>query len=124
MPTFFKKIDFWVILILLVVSIPLRFVNLGYSEFQDDEKKATVRLLPNQSLGDFFLSQRKGPAQFLVTSATIFITGDKLNEFAVRFPFTLLNLASVIVFYLLIKKLINNTFTALFSALLYSVNGF
>lgn len=112
-----------VILLLVFVAL-LRFVNLGYSEFQDDEKKALIRKSEGQSTYNFFLQQRKGPMQFVVTSATLFFIDDYRNELALRLPFTVMNLISVFVFYLVLREIIDSHVPAMFGAFLYGLNGF
>ncbi len=119
--------EFLIILFLVVVSIPLRFTNLGYAELQDDEKKAfyVYKAIEGQSPLDFFLSQRKGPIQFFISEIPYSITGDYRNEFAQRFAFALINLLSVVVLYKLLLKLTKgDSLAAVFGALLYSTNGF
>ena len=111
----------------MAVSIPLRFTNLGYSELQDDEKKAfyVYKAVGGQSPLNFFLNQRKGPIQFFISEIPYSITGDFRNEFAQRFPFALINLLSVVVLYKLLLKLTDgDNLAAVFGALLYSTNGF
>lgn len=114
----------FLIFTLLIIAAPLRFTNLGYSEFQDDEKKAMIRLATNQAPMDFLISQRKGPMQFLVSEIPLSITHDRKNEVAQRLPFTIFNLGSIVVLYLLILKLTNSKLGAFLGTLLYSVNGF
>ena len=118
------KTDILIIILLTALSAPLRFINLGYSEFQDDEKKAYIRLAKDQTVTDFLLQQRKGPMQFLATYIPYSITGDYRNELAGRLPFTLINTASVIVLYLLLKKLTKSRMASVFGAVLYMTNGF
>ncbi len=113
-----------VIFLLISATVPLRFINLGYSEFQDDEKKAFMRVLPDENVFEFFIRQRKGPMQFLVTQVPYLITHDYRNEFAERFPFAVLNTASVILLYLLLLKITKNKLASFFGALIYSTNGF
>jgi len=59
-----KKIA--VIALFLLAGV-LRFVNLGYSDYQGDEIKALYNPKEIKS-AQFFLEQRKGPMQFLVTA--------------------------------------------------------
>jgi hypothetical protein len=120
--SFFKRYGLLILLILLATF--LRFYNLGYSEFQDDEKKAFIRKNETTSTFQFFMEQRKGPMQFLVTSATLLIKNEPRNELLIRFPFTVANLLSVIVFYLLLKELFDSDITAFLGGLIFSLNGF
>ncbi len=114
------------LLALLVISATLRFVNLGYSEFQDDEKKTQIRLYEGETWVDFFMRQRKGPMQFLVAQIPFSIYNPKVevNEVAVRLPFTVANLVSVFVLYALIYKLTKSHLASFIVSLIYSVNGF
>ncbi len=112
------------IILLISVALPLRLVNLGYSEFQDDEKKALIRLVPNQTTINFLLEQRKGPMQFFVTSIPRALLQSYKNEAAIRLPFALINTGSVIVLYLLLYKITQNKLASAFGALLYLTNGF
>jgi len=110
--------------ILIVFTVYTRFYNLGYSDYIGDEHKAFIELSSGQSLGNFFMTQRKGPMQFIVSHIPYLITGNFRNELAQRIPFSLASLGAVIVFYFLIKKLTKNTYTAFLSAFFLTVNGF
>lgn len=112
------------ILLLILLGSFLRINNLGYSEFQDDEKKAMLRLKENQSLYSFFMEQRKGPMQFIVTSTVLAFNPDMRNEFLLRIPFTLMNIASIIVFYLIIYKLTKSKLISFLGSILFLTNGF
>lgn len=113
-----------IVALLIAVTIPLRFTDLGYSEFQDDEKKAFFRPPNNVTTIDFFLSRRKGPMQFVVSYIPYLITQDFRNEFAQRLPFTIANTLSVAVLYLLLFKLTRNYLASIFGTLFYITNGF
>ena len=112
------------LIILIILSGILRFSNLGYSEFQDDEKKALFRVSGSSCPYEFLMNQRKGPVQFTVTGITSFIIGGVLNEIAFRLPFTVINLLSVVVFYLILKNLFKSQISAFLGALIFSLNGF
>ena len=114
------------LIILFLATFILRFINLGYSEFQDDEKKTRIVLNQQTNLIDFFLSQRKGPMQFLVAYVplTYFQSNGYVNEFAVRLPFTVANFVTVFVLYALILKLTKSHLASFFVAFLFLVNGF
>jgi 4-amino-4-deoxy-L-arabinose transferase-like glycosyltransferase len=118
------KKDLLIILFLILVSAPLRFINLGYSDFQDDEKKALLKVKTFREIPDYVVKQRKGPMQMFVSYIPYMITGDFLNEYAERIPFAVANIASVITLYLLVKKITKNRYAGLFSALLFAFNGF
>ncbi len=123
MSGFLKSNIFVAILIVLMFS-PLRLIHLGYSEFQDDEKKAFIRNVKQENLYDFFLEQRKGPIQFFVSHIPYSITKDFRNEFAQRLPFSIINISAVLVLYLLMESLTKNKLAAFFGAGLFAVNGF
>ncbi|MFA5776039.1 MAG: phospholipid carrier-dependent glycosyltransferase [Patescibacteria group bacterium] len=120
------KLHYIGLFLLLIISSCLRFSNLSYSEFQDDEKKAQIRLFENERLIEFLLRQRKGPMQFLVAQIpfSIFSLKGEVNELAVRLPFTTSNLISVFVLYALIYKITKSHGASLIASSIYSVNGF
>jgi 4-amino-4-deoxy-L-arabinose transferase-like glycosyltransferase len=108
--------------IILVVAGFLRLYNIGYSDYQGDETKALY--LPKEVTSlRFFLEQRKGPVQFVVTAAVRNISNDYRNRVLVRLPFALAGLGSVLIFYCLIKLLFNER-VALYSTVFFATNGF
>ena len=117
-------LDTFFIVVLLVVSIPLRFVNLSYSDYIGDEHKSFIQYDSDSSLKEFLLTRRKGPMQFLVSEIPHFITNDFTNELAERIPYAIISVATVILFYKLIDKFTNNKWVSFVAAFLYSVNGF
>jgi hypothetical protein len=114
------------LIFLLVLAVPLRFINLGYSEFQDDEKKSLIRVeSPSlQNYYKFFMEQRKGPMQWIVSSVPLAITGDPRNELAQRLPFALINLASVFALYIFVWLVTRSRIGAFVAAALYMSCGF
>ena len=114
----------FVILALSLLAVPFRFIDLGYSDYIGDERKAFIEPVNAQSLKDFFITRRKGPMQFLVSEIPHFITKDFRNEYAQRLPFALLSVFSVAAFYLMVRKLSGDSLAAFISSLLYLVNGF
>ncbi|MDC0449090.1 hypothetical protein OAL67_00585 [bacterium] len=114
-------------LILFLVTVSLRFINLGYSDYISDEPGTFFyrggKKNPEMSVSEFILSQRKGPLQLFVGYVPYSIVGNYDNELAQRIPFTLFNIGAVIIFYFLIKKLTGNYWVAFFSAFLFSTNG-
>lgn len=118
-----KYAGLFFLVVILVLSAYLRFVNLGYSEFQDDEKKAFMKIYQGGDLSTRLLEFRKGPAQFFVAYIPYLVTRDYRNEFASRLPFAIANLMSVVVFYIYIRRLFKNRFIALVAAFLFAVNG-
>jgi len=118
------KIEFLLLTVLLVGSLALRFINLGYSDYIGDERKALLIPHKDQSVQEFLLSQRKGPMQFFVSYIPYLITGDYYNELATRLPFAALSVVSLFVFFLIVKKVSGDSHTAFLAAFLLSVNGF
>lgn len=117
------KIENLYLLIVLLISGVLRFVNLGYSDFQGDEIKALFLIPSDTTITDFLLSQRKGPVQFLITYLIKLIDPYYLNQFLVRLPFALAGFFSVWVFY----RLLNKYFTpkiSFYASLFMATNGF
>lgn len=110
--------------ILFVLVVALRFPNLGYSDYIGDEHKAFIQPGVNQSNWDFFMEQRKGPMQFLVSYIPYLFTQDWRNEFAERIPFTVFGTLSIFVFYAFLRKLTKNKYIAFTAAMLLSLNGF
>ncbi len=110
------------IAIIVLFAFVLRFVNLGYSNYQGDEIKAMFLKEKNQSSIEFLLSQRKGPGQFLVTRAVQEINPDYTNHFISRFPFAFASLLSIGLFFLFVKNLYNDQI-AFFSTFLFATNG-
>lgn len=111
------------ITILLAVSIPLRFVNLSYSDYIGDEHKSFIEPDSGVNLTEFFLSRRKGPMQFLISELPRMVIGDYKNELAERTPYAVLNIMSVLLFYGLVKKLTKSSEVAFISSLLFTLNG-
>lgn len=113
-----------VIIFLILASGSLRFVNLGYSDYIGDEHKSFIQPKPGQGVWHFFMEQRKGPMQFLVSLIPYSLTRDYTNELAQRIPFSLISVLSVAIFYILILKITRSALVSFISGLLFSVNGF
>jgi len=113
------------LVIVFFVSFSFRLINLGYSEFQDDEKKALIRLKANQNVIEFFMDQRKGPMQFFVTSIPLLLNGwDTTDELNIRLPFSVIGSLAVVFLYLLLIRVTGNTTVSFLVALFFTVNGF
>ncbi len=113
------------LVLIFCVTFSLRFINLGYSEFQDDEKKAIIRVRQGSNVFEFFMQQRKGPMQFLVSSIPLSMNGwDTTDEFFIRLPFAIIGTLSACILYLLLLKITNNLPASLVATLLFSTNGF
>lgn len=110
------------ILYLAFVTVWLRLVNLGYSDYQGDEIKALFRPSEGQSLLNFLMNQRKGPIQFLITYLMRFIDPTYMNQFLMRLPFAIAGVLSVYFFYKLVQMYFDKK-VALYAALFVSMNG-
>lgn len=122
----FSKLDTFKILfvILILSTLYLRFSGLGFSHFYGDETK-TFYLDKTVPAYEFFLSQRKGPGQFLVVWLMEKIFGN-YDELIFRIPFAIAGTLSVFVFFILIYKfyLNENRWASLFATFLFSFSGF
>ncbi len=98
-----KIINQFPLVCLIIITLWLRLVNLGYSNYQGDEIKALYRPKPDQNLLDFLLHQRKGPIQFLITYIMSFFNSNYDNEFLLRLPFALAGIFAIYFFYKLVR---------------------
>ena len=114
------KTEWFILGLILISSVFLRFSQLGYSHFYGDETK-TIYINKALPAGQFLLDQRKGPLQFVVVWVVEKALGS-VNELSVRVPFTIASVLSVVIFYILVRKLFNWQ-TAIISTLLFSLNG-
>jgi len=109
--------------VLLLVSTPLRLVNLNYSEFQGDEGVIMVRaaaLLQGDS-GQLFLHQ-KGPMEMLLPAATWALSGT-IDEGLARLPFALAGVLGVAAVFLLGRRVAGRR-AGLLGGLLLAINGY
>jgi hypothetical protein len=125
----FKKYgEVYVILVLAVAAIFLRFTNLGYSDYISDEPGTFLyRGTPERyavSPLKFLLQQKKGPIQVFVGMLPYSIVGNYNNELAQRIPFALYSVLAIIIFYKAISKLTKNRLAGFLAAALLMVNGF
>ncbi len=111
------------VLFLVFVTVWLRFVNLGYSDYQGDEIKALFLPDPGQTSMGFLMEQRKGPVQFLVTYGMKVFSPDYLNQFVMRLPFAIAGVLAVYFFYKFVKLHFDEKI-ALYSSLFMAMNGF
>lgn len=107
----------------LCVAFILRFVSLGYSDFQGDEIKALFLPDDVHKIGEFLLTQRKGPVQFLITFLVKLVDPLYTNQFLVRLPFAIAGFLAVYYFYKLVKQHFNEKI-AFYSSFLLATNGF
>lgn len=107
------------------VSIVLRFVYLGYSNFQGDEIKTLCRVSNFNSIVQFLtylLEQRKGPLQFLITCAYGIFDPTFSSELGLRLPFAIANLMALVCFFILVYRLFTLE-AAIYSTFLFAMNG-
>jgi len=109
-------------LFLIFVTLWLRLVNLGYSDYQGDEIRAMWRPAPNQGMLEYLYAQSKGPTQFLVSYLIKWIDPNYANQWLLRLPFSLVGILAILFFYYLVyihsgKKI------AIYAALFLSTNG-
>lgn len=120
---FFKKLktEHYILAFIMLITILLRFPQLGYSHFYGDETKTLYwdKRIPAK---EFLLTQRKGPVQFFVVWIVETVTGG-FDELAVRLPFAVAGSVAVLVFYLILKSWFNKR-VGYIGAFLYAVNGF
>ena len=119
-----NKSTILLVVILVALAIPLRFKNLGYSDYHGDEYKAFLRLEDGESAWDFLLRQRKGPMQFIVSYIPYLFTGNFLDETAQRIPFSVASTLSVIFFFLFVKNITKSKLMAFLATFLFITNGF
>lgn len=117
-----KNLDLYLVTI-VIISFALRFVNLGYSDYQGDEIKAFLIPDPGQSSFQFLLDQRKGPIQFFVTYFVNSLVNSYDNQFLMRLPFALAGFLSVVVFYFFLKDTIEKKHS-FYAAFFMATNGF
>lgn len=108
----------------LLVAGALRLPWLGAAEFQDDEidvGNAVHQIIRGNV--DTLFSDRRGPAQILITTAFYLVTG-KPTEWILRAPVALANLAAIAALLFVLAWAMFNWRTALVSGLLVSLDGF
>jgi predicted membrane channel-forming protein YqfA (hemolysin III family) len=97
------KLKILPVIFLVFVTLWLRLVNLGYSNYQGDEIKALSLPFPGQNFIDFLFQQRKGPTQFIITYLIKLVNPTFTNEFLTRLPFALAGILAIFFFYRMVK---------------------
>lgn len=120
---FNKYIKYIPIVLILFIAFSLRFINLGYSDFQGDEIKALFIPETGQSVTEFLLTQRKGPMQFIVTFVLQLLDPNYTNQFLIRFPFALAGFLAVYYFYKFVKNEFDEK-VAFYASFFFATNGF
>lgn len=123
----FSRVELTLLIILLVSTTSLRFINLGYSDYIQDETGTFFykggSKNTHMTKTEYILNEAKGPLQIFVSYIPYLIVGDYSNELAQRIPFSLFSTASVFTLYFMIKKISKNMAIAFFAAYMFSVNG-
>ncbi|MBW4430996.1 MAG: glycosyltransferase family 39 protein [Pelatocladus maniniholoensis HA4357-MV3] len=117
-----KIIDILPVTYLIFVSLWLRLINIGYSNYQGDEIKALYRPQADETMIDFLLNQRKGPIQFLITYLMSFFNPEYDNELLLRLPFAIAGILAIYFFYKFIKLEFGYKI-AIYSSLFIAING-
>lgn len=108
---------------LLVLAAAFRLPWLGYSEFQGDEAIVMLKAAAVvQGRGDVLFLHKKGPAEILIPTALLALTG-RLPEAWARLPFALAGLGGVALIYLLGREVASER-AGLWAALLMALNGY
>lgn len=115
--------------IVIILSVALRLIGLGYSDFQGDEVSAQNYLFGSNSFTDnnfsnFLLTRSIGPLQYIVSFVVNYLVYGKLENtgFFVRLPFALAGVISIYLVYKLCRKHFNGS-TALLAAFFLSTSG-
>lgn len=115
------------LLVLIVMTAALRLINLGYSDYIQDEVTTFFywngQKNTSMSPYDFLLNEQKGPLQIIVGFIPFTLVGNYSNTLAQRIPFALFGIASVIMFYFTVEKLTKNVRIAFLASFLFSTNG-
>ncbi len=107
-----------------MLTAGLRFPNLGYSDYHGDEFKAFISAKSGDTVWQFFLSQRKGPMQFVVSYLPYLVTHDFTNELAQRIPFATASCLASVAFFLFVYKFTKNWVAAFVASFLMLANGY
>ena len=111
------------LILILIIAALLRFINLGYSEFQGDEALAmTFAADAIEGHDEVLFLRGKGPGEILLPLA-LWRTNGLITELLVRLPFAIAGLAALATFYLTSKALFNARVAAYGTALL-AASGF
>ncbi|MFC1700150.1 ArnT family glycosyltransferase [Patescibacteria group bacterium] len=103
----------------------LRFYNLGHSEYIPDETTVLYPLKESRGFSrEFFLNQRKGPLQFVISYIPFIFEKNIFDEGVFRLPFAIASTLSLVFFYLFIRNISGRKLVALLSTFLIGVCGF
>jgi hypothetical protein len=117
-----RHVEIALLLAVLLLTLALRFVSLGYSEYQGDEIDVThLSRLTIAGQDDALLLHRKGPVE-LIVAASFAIFTRSFNELGLRFPFALASVWAVLGAYVLGRRLLGPR-VGVAAALLLALNG-
>lgn len=113
------------IVLLMGVSTLLRFLSLGYSDFQGDEILTFCRISDFKTVYQipaYLLRQGKGPLQYLITCTYSLFDPAFSSESTLRLPFAIANLLALACFFLLVYRLFTLPI-AIYASFLLATNG-
>ncbi len=120
-----ESLSRWAILLLLLIVLlggALRVVNLGYSEFQDDEVDIVqVSMQAIQGERQAVLNDTRGPARTMMAAA-FFLYTNRVGEVDVRWPAALASIAAILAIFCLGRRLFNPA-VGLLAAAIVAVEG-
>lgn len=114
------------LLILILMAAGFQLINLGHSEFAEDEAEVmlTVAHLLNGHSEALFVDRRKGPAEVILPAAMWSLTG-LIDEATARLLFALAGILTIPTIYRLAELLFEgNDRIGLLAATFLSLNGF
>ncbi|MGL4649182.1 MAG: glycosyltransferase family 39 protein, partial [Caldilineaceae bacterium] len=110
-------------LVLLLLGAGLRFVNLGYPDYQGDEARAALRAAAViQGYDDVLMLHKKGPTEILLPTLLYSATGH-LTEQTARLPFAVAGLVALFAAWLLGWRLFGPV-AGWLAALLIALDGY
>lgn len=113
----------WLLLGLVGVAAALRWVNLGYSEFQGDESTVMIlaaRVLEREPSAMF--EHNKGPAELLTVAAGWRLTGIS-NEWMARLPFSWANVLAIAAAFLIAQRIMSAS-AGVYALMLLGIEGY
>jgi hypothetical protein len=108
-PTIALNQSFWLrwlpVIALVILASSLRLIELGYSEFQGDEARATLLAADVASgVDNILLVHQKAPGEVLLPAASYSLLGT-LNEFNSRLPFSIAGITALLMAYGLARRM-------------------
>lgn len=115
------KIQKSIIIVTFAAAI-FRLVNLGYSDFLQDEVGAQNYLFGEQNPIEFLFSRSIGPGEFVISYIFNFFFYNRNPEFFVRLPFTIFGILIIPLVYFVVARFLNKK-TALITSALFAFSG-